>query len=234
MSNTVLILGDTGSGKSRAIKGLNPKETVVINVIGKSLPWRGWQNDYKKYNKETKEGNIWDTRNVESILKIFKEVSDNRPEVKNIIVDDFQYTLSFEYLERAQERSYDKFNDIGQNTYFMLTRSKTLRDDLTVFFLSHIEQGVDAYGATKTKIKTVGKLVDDKITPEGLFTIVLLAQQQRTLEGIKYGFVTNSDGTNTSKSPEEMFEDFIPNDLQYVKQKIHEYNTGVENADTTK
>ena len=159
MSDSILILGDTGSGKTRSIRGLDPKETALISVIGKSLPWRGGNKQYTKYNPDTKLGNLWETRNTNSILKIFDKISTDLKLIhfKNIVIDDFQYILSFEYMERAKEGGWDRFNDIGQSAYFLFTRAKILRDDLTVFFLAHIEEGIDAYGNTKTRIKTVGE-----------------------------------------------------------------------------
>ena len=246
MSDTVLILGDTGAGKSRAIKGLDPKETVVISCAGnKSLPWKGHQSQYTFRREENGRatGNMWKGVDVNYVLKVLDKL-DKEPDlayVKNIVIDDWQYLMADDFMKNAAdkigERSnqfWDNINRIGREAYILLKKLSVLREDLTIFVLAHIERGLDAMGNSRIKVKTIGNMLDNRITVEGLFTIVLLTHQKIIDTKLQYGFITKGDGVSTAKSPEEMFEDFIPNDLQYVKQKIHEYNTGVENADTTK
>lgn len=224
MSKLVIILGETGHGKSRSIKNLDPSSTAIINVAGKDLPFKGWKGKYTPRDPEKAEGNIWTTQKSSTIVKILRKISAECPEFKTIIIDDFQYVMSFEFMERATERGYDKFSEIAQNALNILRAASELRPDITVFILAHSENVYDANSNLKIKMKTIGKLLDEKITIEGLSSIVLLAKIIKTDTKIKYCFITNSDGTATIKSPEEMFELEIPNDLQLVLDKIHEYD----------
>jgi ABC-type dipeptide/oligopeptide/nickel transport system ATPase component len=223
MSTLVGIVGQSGSGKSTSIETLNPKETVIINVSNKPLPFKGWKNNY--IQGKLSEGCNYITTDVAStIVTALKFISDNRPEIKNIVLDDLQYLMSFEFMAKAKEKGYDKFTDIGKNTFDVLNTSRQLRDDLIIFALYHEETISENYNP-KRKIKTIGKLLDDKITLEGLFTIVLftevkIEENQKT----NYYFVTQTDGVTTAKSPKDMFSDFyIPNDLNYVSNQINNY-----------
>jgi len=220
MADKILIIGDSGSGKSTSTKTLDPTTTFFINVIGKPLPYKGWKGMYKYWDTTKKEGNILKTWDYSAVVKTMRYVSESMPQVKTIIIDDAQYIMSFEFMERARERGFDKFTEIGQHFFDVLTVADSLRDDLVVVFLSHS----DEIGG-KTKIKTIGKMLDEKITLEGLFTVVLMAYSYKDSENsMKYVFVTNSNGTNTCKSPEGMFPMTVPNDLKAILEKFNQYN----------
>lgn len=221
MSYKILIIGETGSGKSTSLRTLNPEETFIINCIGKDLPFKGWRSSYKPYSKENPQGNIFTTTNAGLILKLMDKIKD-MPHIKNVIIDDFQYIMSFEFMERAKERGYDKFTEIGQNAFNVMKKASELRDDQIVVILSHSED-VIVDGFIKTKAKTVGRMLDEKITLEGLFSMVLIARVSRTEDGISYYFETNSSGNSTAKSPMDMFPNKIPNDLQYVIDRFKEF-----------
>jgi len=220
MGNKILILGDSGSGKSTSTRNLDPKSTFYINVIGKPLPFRGWKTKYVEGK------NMVSTHNSDEIVRCIKGVSEERPEIKTIIVDDAQYIMSFEFMARAKEKGFDKFVEIGKHMFDVLKAPDDTRADLTTIFLAHSDD-VSANGYTKTKMKTIGKMLDDKITIEGLFTIVLLCYPIKEEKKMKYVFVTQSNGTTTAKSPMDMFEDIaIENDLAMVLDKIEEYEEG--------
>lgn len=221
MSHKILILGETGSGKSTSIESLEPKETFIINCINKDLPFKGWRSKYKPYSKDNPDGNIYATTNPAIMLKLFEKIKEMQ-NIKYVVIDDFQYIMSFEFMERAKERGYDKFTEIGQNAFKIIKAASELRDDQIVIFLSHSEDIVTE-GLQKTKMKTIGRMLDEKITPEGLFSIVLIAKVSRTENGTEYYFETNSSGSSTAKSPKGMFPAVIPNDLKYVIDKFMEY-----------
>ena len=198
MSTLVGIVGHSGTGKSTSIEGLDPKETVIVNVSNKPLPFKGWKNKYIQ-GKLSEGANYVSTDTSATIVTAMKFISDNRPEIKHI-------------------------TDIEKNTFDVLNTGRQLMDELIVFALYHEESTNENFNQ-KRKIKTIGKLLDDKITLEGLFTIVLftevrIEEDQRP----HYYFVTQTDGVTTAKSPRGLFEDLhIPNDLGYVSKKIGEY-----------
>jgi len=223
MSEKILVIGESGSGKSTATRNLNPKETFYINVIGKPLPFKGWKSKFVTYNKETKKGNLITANEAPTISAILIAVSEKMPEIKTIIIDDAQYIMSYEFMKRAKERGFDKFVEIAQNMFNVFIASDRLRDDITVVFLTHSED-VNGNGYTKTKMKTIGKMLDDKITVEGLFTIVLQSICRKTQLGMEYLFMTQNDGTTTAKSPMDMFKTEEPNDLVVILDKVKKYD----------
>lgn len=225
MANLISIVGNSGSGKSTSIRTLNASETFIVNVASKPLPFRGWRTKYKTWDKNNQDGNFLNTSNIEVIAKVLGYIDAKRPEIKNVVIEDAQYLMSFEAMDRAKEKGFEKFTDIAQKFYLILKTSIQMRDDLNVFVLCHSENAGTA-DEPFYKIKTIGKMIDNTITVEGLFTYVLFTDISRDGDNkVRYSFVTHSDGTNTAKTPIDCFdEDLIPNDLQYVVDKINEYN----------
>ena len=197
MGIPVLILGESGSGKSTSLRNFEPGEVLVFNVANKPLPFR------KKLDMVQKAG-------YKAIYEEFKN-----PKHKCYVVDDSQYLLCFELFLRAKETGYQKFTDMAMHFYDMVKLvSDAMPDDVIVYFLHHTET-VDG----KVKAKTIGKMLDEKLTVEGLFSIVLLAIG----DGVNYKFITKSDGFTTAKTPMEMFPDAVENDLKMVDRVIREY-----------
>ncbi|KYC52649.1 MAG: hypothetical protein AMQ22_00699 [Candidatus Methanofastidiosum methylothiophilum] len=215
MSQIIVIYGESGTGKSTSIRTLDQKETFIINVIGKPLPFKGWKNQYTLRTKET-GGNMLISDNSQNIVSILTNIDKKMPEIKNIIIDDFQYTMGNEFMRRATEKGYEKFTQIGQNAWNIINQAIALRDDIKVFFLTHSD--TDEFG--RSKIKTIGKMLDDKICIAGMFTIVLYS----TILDDRYVFLTQSTQSAMAKSPLGMFDDkVIDNDLSYVISKMNEY-----------
>ena len=225
MANSVLVIADSGTGKSTSVRHLNPDETFVINIANKPLPFKGWKSQYKQISKENPKGNLATASSAQGIMKAISHVDQKMPHIKTLVVDDWQYMSSFEYFDRANEKGYDKFTQIAANLAQVAKMPKDLRDDLTVFFLTHSEDSTDINGNRKIKAKTIGKMIDNTLTLEGLFSIVLFGKVNKNDDGeLEYGFETQNSGENTCKSPMGMFEDsFIPNDLAYVKKCIQKY-----------
>jgi len=224
MSELIGIVGESGTGKSTACRGLDPKTTAVINCVGKPLPIKGWKTNYTEFKGAT--GNYFSSDKTADIIKFMEAISKTRPDITNLVIDDWQYTMSNEFMRRSNEKGFEKFTEIGKNAWMTLNVGKSLRDDLKVFVLTHSDTVPGEFGSKPTiKIKTIGKLLDDKINPAGLFTILLFTDVQAKENGVvEYRFVTNNDGTYPAKSPMGMFDDkYIDNDLGLVVSKMEEY-----------
>lgn len=216
------------SGKSTSIRNLDPQETFIIATIAKPLPFRGWKKNYTKFviDKETKElsGNYFVSDKSDNIIKIMKLVSSKMPHIKTLIVDDLQYTMAFEFVDRASEKNFDKFNEMAQHMLNIFRTTFELRDDLTVVFLTHSEN-VGSEIEPKYVIKTLGKLLKEKVTTEGLFTCMLFTEVEFEDDVPSYKFITNNDGKCIAKSPMGMFENLkIDNDLKEVIEIVKKYN----------
>lgn len=200
MAIPVLLLGQSGTGKSYSIKNFEEDEVLLISVQKSLLPFR------KKFTETVVSDKYPD---------IIKAMHSTKKKV--IIIDDTQYLMANEFMRRATEKGYDKFTDIAQNFWNLVVQEvNALPDDVIVYLLCHT--ATDDNGMEK--MKTIGKLVDEKITPEGLFTIVL----KTVVSDGNYGFVTQNNGKDTVKSPEGMFTTYaINNDLKYVDEKIRNY-----------
>ncbi|AGX43985.1 hypothetical protein [Clostridium saccharobutylicum] len=198
MGLPVLIMGESGAGKSASLREFEIDQVGIFNIAGKPLPFR------KKLNR-------YNNVNYDRILKSLKT-----PKLKCYVIDDSQYLMAFEMFDRAKETGYNKFTDMALNfrnlIQFIITGTP---DDVIVYFLHHIETTPEG----KIKAKTVGKMLDEKLTLEGLFSIVLLCKT----DGERHYFETQSDGYTTCKSPMEMFEKEIDNDLKMVDKTIREY-----------
>lgn len=217
MSNTTLIIGESGTGKSTSLRNLDPEETFIINILDKPLPFRGYKAKYKAISKDNPEGNYYATDDFGMVIRAVRSINDKRPEIKVLIIDDFGYTITNSFMRKANQTGFQKFNDLGKDTFELLEAIKILRDDLYCFVMMHTE--IDMNG--RYKPKTVGKMIDQHICIEGKFTYVFHA----LVIDSQYKFLTNNDGIHMAKTPYGMFaEKFIDNDLSYVLEKIKEYS----------
>lgn len=213
------ICGETSTGKSTSLRNFDPKETYVINVGNKPLPWGGSLAVYSEKNKNYVSSNdynlIINTMEILSTHEKFKHI-------KRIVIDDFQYIMGDEFMDRASEVGYNKFTEIGVHANKVIQKAKNLRDDLFVHILTHPEKGDNG----DLKMKTVGRLMDNYITLDSLFTVLLYADVSFEIgnETPNYRFVTNRTRKYPAKSPMGMFKDiYIPNDLNIVEQRMHEF-----------
>ena len=233
MAKSIIVLGASGSGKSTSLGkiehlnhiGLNPAETAIINVMNKSLPFK---NSMASYSVPISAGGNYATvTDGPTILKVL-ETLNTRQDIKNVVIDDFQYIMGDEFMRKALKKGCDKFSEIGKHTYDVISYGKEMRPDMNFICLSHSE-----YDDKQSvyKMKTIGKMLDQNITLEGLFTIALYthvvhdAKEKKT----EYFFLTNKtwDASNneiSAKSPLGMFDELlIPNDLGLVIQKAKEF-----------
>ena len=229
-AETIAIVGESGTGKSTSLRNLNPEETFIISTTGKPLPFRAWKKKYAPLEiKDGKivGGNYYVSSKWDQIIKILAIVNSKMPHIKQVVVDDFQYVLSYEFVDRATEVGYGKFSELAQHAMEILRYAEKMRDDCKMIFLTHSENVGDAMNP-KYVIKTVGKLLAEKVTLEGLFTYIFFTRVSEGDDGrMQYKLLTNSDGTCVAKSSLGMFEEMeIDNDLKMIIETIDKYNNG--------
>lgn len=199
MGIPVLVLGESGSGKSASLRNFEATDVSIFNVAGKPLPFR------KKLPTAS-------TSNYNEIMGMIQKSGK-----KAFVIDDSQYLMCFEAFARAKDTGYGKFTDLALNFYNLVQFViRNTAPDVIVYFLHHTDTDSNT---GKTKAKTLGKMLDSQLTLEGLFAIVL----QCVTDGQKHVFITQSDGYNTAKSPMEMFPLEMENDLKLVDQTIRDY-----------
>ena len=199
MGLPILVLGESGSGKSSSLRNFEPGEIGILNVASKPLPFR------KALPKIDKASYPIITRTLQ------------KNTLKAYAIDDAQYLMTFSAFSRAKETGYGKFTDIALEYYNLI---QTIINDTTPDTLVYLLQHIDTTDDGRIKAKTVGKMLDNQLTVEGMFAIVLLART----DGQRHWFDTQSDGYTTVKTPMEMFaEREIDNDLKMVDTKIREY-----------
>lgn len=219
-SKLVGIVGATGTGKSTSIKHLNPDETYIINVAKKELPFKGSEKLYNSENKNYKE-----VDDANEITKLLRVISEKAPHVKNIVIEDSNYIMGFNMVAKATETGFTKFSVMAKDMVDLFRTARMLRDDITVFYLTHPETIEDGGEIIGYKIKTAGKLIDNQVLLEGLLTVCLYTYVEENKDGsASYNFVTNRFRKMPAKSPDGMFADVkIPNDLQLVADSLTEY-----------
>jgi len=199
MAVLVMIYGQSGSGKSTSLRNFKPEQVSIVNVLGKPFPFRF--NGLK--------GAVSD--NYEKISNLLCQTPK-----QSIVIDDATYLMTNEFARTARQTGYQKFTDIAVNFKGLLDLAKGLPTNKVVYIMGHIERDSDG----NEKFKTIGKMLDEKICVEGLFTIVL----KTVVQDGRYYFSTQNNGSDVSKSPMGMFDSqLIDNDLAMVDKTIREY-----------
>lgn len=211
MALPVLVIGRSGSGKTYSLKNFKPDEIGVISVEKGRLPFRS-EIKTVKVPKDPTKGEARDAAQVNAAKYTWIMRAIQAAKVNTIVIDDSQYLLVNELFDRTYEKGYDKFTSMAQKFRDLIHFVNELEDDnKIVYFLHHSEQDTDG----REKVKTIGKMLDEKLTVEGCFDIVLYCQDHK--------FFTQANGVSTAKSPEGMFDLEIPNDLKAVDMAIREY-----------
>ncbi len=202
MSISTIIIGESGSGKTSALRNMDGTKVALIQVVPKPLPFRstGWKP--------------FATDRHDKIIAAMQKAADGGSKV--IVIDDFLNLMSNEFMARANEKGYDKVTELARHAWEVITKATCLPDDIRVYILSHISTGDDGV----SRLKTIGKLLDEKITLEGMVTVVL---RTAVMDG-DYRFRVKNSGSDTVKTPIGMFEgETIENDLKLVDETIRDY-----------
>jgi len=231
MANKILVLGKSGTGKTYALRTLDPKTTFIICPDEKNPPFRGWRKNYKMLNEEGKfhpgTCNYYKTTKWDAIQSSMRFISEKRPDIKTIVLDTITYAMIGEFMEKAAMTGFKKFTEMGANVYQTLKMIDGLRDDLTVIVMAHTD--TDTFNGVDSSSFGVpgGKLVKDVVKPEGMFMITLETLVEKNGEQVDYYFMTQNNTTNMAKSPVEMFSGAkIPNDMGAVIEAINKYENG--------
>lgn len=224
MANAVIILGKSGTGKSSSIRGLDPKDTVILNVLGKKLPFKG---SGKLYNEESM--NLFRVDDFTQVISMLQSIDKSATHVHNVIIDDAIYVMRKEYFKRAKEAGYTKYTELALHFQQIISTIESMRDNINVFLILHSEDVTSDNSVVGFKVSTVGKLLDSQYNPVEVVPMVLYSSIKYDDKGMAtYGFYTHRfmDGMVEipAKSPADMFsDDFIPNDLGIVVKAMKEY-----------
>ena len=213
MSRVICIAGESGSGKTTSLRNLDPKTTYIIDADRKGLSWKGWK---KQYNKENK--NYIQTSDIDKIRGILAGINEKAAHIKTVVIDTLNTIMVDDEVKRMKEKGYDKWIDLAQCVWELVSEAHLYRDDLTVVFMAHTQTERDDSGYYFTRIKTSGRKLE-KICLESKFTTVLIA---KCIDG-RYIFETHAKNS-TAKSPMGAFEENeIDNDVAKVIQRLEEY-----------
>lgn len=213
MGLPVMVMGRSGSGKTYALKNFKPDEVGVISVEKGRLPFKSDLKTVKIPSTFSNPEDLKSYAQLNAAKYAWIEMMIQRSKARSIVIDDSQYLLVNELFDRSKEKGYDKFTDMAANFRNLIHFVNELEDDnKIVYFLHHTESDTDG----REKAKTIGKMLDEKLTVEGCFDIVIFCQDHK--------FYTQSNGQSSAKTPEGMFETVeIPNDLKMVDDAIREY-----------
>lgn len=212
MSTAILIMGESGSGKTTSLRELPPKETLYIDADGKGLSWKGWRKGYSVEAKNYMR--VSDSKQILSALDAAKKSE----RIKYVVIDTINGSMLDSEMTRVREKGYDKWVDLAESAYLICQRASQLRDDQTVIITGHSETITTDDGYRQTRLKTNGRKLE-KIVLESKFTTVLLCEQR----GDNYVYVTRGENT-TAKTPLDMFDrDEIPNNITQVIEALKEY-----------
>lgn len=210
MALPVLVIGRSGSGKTYSLKPFNKNEVGIISVEKGRLPFKSDLTVTKIPNMDSPELQSYEAINRARYAWVMSCIA--KTDKKIVIVDDSQFMLVNELFDRAMEKGYDKFTSMAANFRNLIHSINNLEDEDKIVYLLHHSE-VDSNGIEKAK--TIGKMLDEKLTVEGCFDIVIYCQDHK--------FFTQANGQSTAKTPEDMFDTEIPNDLKAVDVKIREY-----------
>ena len=227
MSNIICLAGLSNSGKSTSLKYLDPESTFIISCTNKQLQIPGFRKKYPKAKIADKKlvGNWFINNNYANITKMLQLISKTREDIKVVVLDDANYLLSNETFRNANIKGYDKFISLAKNYYDLIESCMNLREDLTVIFISHIENcGTDI--DPSYRLWTTGKMLTNAINLDGLFSYIIYAERyvDDGTDEVHYRFKTRTDGNDTCRSVAGCFADkYIEPNMKLVIDTINKF-----------
>ena len=229
MSNVICLAGLSNTGKSTSLKYLEPSETFIVSCTNKQLQIPGFRKKYIKVSIEDNKlvGNWLVSNDYARIAKILKVVSQSRPDIKTVVIDDLNYLLSNEIMNSAEEKGFEKFTRQAKNYYDIINNAQNLRDDLTVVMISHIiNDGTDM--EPFWKLYTSGKMLDKTVNLDGLFSYIIYTDKYvDENDEVQYRFMTKTNGNDTCRSVARCFADkYIEPNMKLVIDTINKFESG--------
>lgn len=232
MAEKILVTGYSGTGKTFSLGSLDPKKTFIICPDEKALPFRGWKKNYKDIDPATGKFdpntcNFLKTTNWDKIRACMSFISKSRNDIDVIVLDTITYAMIGEFMDKAKTVGFAKFTEMGDNVYKTLKAIDGLRDSLMVVVMAHTE--IKSFNGTDKTVFGVpgGKLVQDVVKPEGMFSVILETVVEKKGNDIHYGFMTQNNTANMAKSPAGMFSgQIIDNNMKEVLEAIRQYEEG--------
>ena len=229
MSNVICLAGLSNTGKSTSLKYLEPSETFIVSCTNKQLQIPGFRKKYIKVSIEDNKlvGNWLVSNDYARIAKILKVVSQSRPDIKTVVIDDLNYLLSNEIMNSAEEKGFEKFTRQAKNYYDIINNAQNLRDDLTVVMISHIiNDGTDM--EPFWKLYTSGKMLDKTVNLDGLFSYIIYTDKYvDENDEVQYRFMTRTNGNDTCRSVSGCFADkYIEPNMKLVIDTINKFESG--------
>jgi hypothetical protein len=220
MGFSVLVVGDSGTGKSRAIKNLDPKTTAIITPNNKQLPFAGSGANYKQ------DVNVFKETTFKGVMDTIKQINTDPAAafIKTLILEDLTHYFSKRVMDDGRKEGYQKWSDLAIDAFKAIIATETeLRPDLNMIIIAHVEASIDTYGNSVITLLTPGKLLDKQIKIPSYFTYILHTVVEIKEGKATYQFLTNTDGIRLAKSPEDCFPQFIDNDYKLVLDTIEKY-----------
>lgn len=223
MGKILIVVGPTGSGKSRSIKNLDPAKTVVVNVLKKDLPFKGSRALYSAQNKNLANLDKWD-----DVVEFIEYISSSQPHITTLVIDDARFIVEKELFRRAKETGYGKFTEMAAHFQKIIETAENARGDLNVVLMLHDDDVISDGAVVAKKVKMSGKMIEDHYNPLEVVPICLYCKPSMEKTSTTYQFYTHKCMVGTAeipaKTPEDMFtENTIPNDLALVFKAMDEY-----------
>lgn len=227
----ILVYGPSGGGKTTAIQPptgptLPPEHTFIISPDTKPLPFPGWEENYKFDANNFDNSNYMESKDPKLILKTLKMIENKRQDIEYVVLDSITHMMIDMFMEKADDKGWDKWTDFAKDVYEIMNYVQTMKKNVVI--IGHDDESNDTFGRRSSKVRTLGRFLDDKVEIASMFTLVFVPYIKRQGSEVTYLFRTQSDGITTAKSPYGMFEYEIPNNYKVIFDTIALYAKGAK------